>query len=231
MSATQSINHGWFESHSGGALANAVAAAGGGDSSVQGNEQVNLQRINHRLRRFVRMSKLKKVALNVIAQQLTEAEIGHLRGVFELLDTQNKGVIGPDELQDVVQQDGMVVENAQEDVLQLLQGIDIDGSNSLNYREFLAATMERNIFIREQNIRCAFDYFDLDGNSEITLQNLVKIFGAEEHAREIMGDVNLSGEGAINYDEFKTMMMDMPLDGREQMTPRTPRTPRFTLRT
>lgn len=45
-----------------------------------------------------------------------------------------------------------------------------------------------------------------------------------------MGDVNLSGEGAINYDEFKTMMMDMPLDGRDQMTPRTPRTPRFTLR-
>lgn len=65
---------------------------------------------------------------------------------------------------------------------------------------------------------------------QITLQNLVKIFGAEEHAREIMGDVNLSGEGAINYDEFKTMMMDMPLDGRDQMTPRTPRTPRFTLR-
>lgn len=40
-----------------------------------------MQRINHRLRRFVGMSKLKKVALNVIAQQLTEAEIGHLRGV------------------------------------------------------------------------------------------------------------------------------------------------------
>lgn len=40
-----------------------------------------MQRINHRLRRFVGMSKLKKVALNVIAQKLTEAEIGHLRGV------------------------------------------------------------------------------------------------------------------------------------------------------
>lgn len=40
-----------------------------------------MQRINHRLRRFVGMSKLKKVALNVIAQQLTEAEIGHLREV------------------------------------------------------------------------------------------------------------------------------------------------------
>ena len=29
--------------------------------------------------------------------------------------------------------------------------------------------------------------------TQITLANLVKIFGAEEHAREIMGDVNLSG--------------------------------------
>lgn len=45
------------------------------------NGQVSMQRINHRLRRFVGMSKLKKVALNVIAQQLTEKEIGHLRGV------------------------------------------------------------------------------------------------------------------------------------------------------
>lgn len=118
----------------------------------------------------------------------------------------------------------------QEDVVRLLQGIDIDGSNSLNYREFLAATMERSIFIREENIRCAFDYFDLDGNSEITLANLVKIFGAEEHAREIMGDVNLSGEGVISYEEFKSMMTEMPLDGRDPLTPRTPRTP-FTVRT
>eukprot|EP00752_Nemacystus_decipiens_P008887 g7932.t1 len=178
MSATQSINHSWFDTPSGGAIADATAAAAGGASeSTPGGDHVNMQRINHRLRRFVRMSKLKKVALNVIAQQLTETEIGHLRGVFELLDRHDKGVIGPDELQEVVVQDG--IENSEED---------------------------------------------------ITLQNLVKIFGAEEHAREIMGDVNLSGEGAINYDEFKTMMMDMPLDGRDQMTPRTPRTPRFTLR-
>lgn len=66
--------------------------------------------------------------------------------------------------------------------------------------------------------------------TQITLANLVKIFGAEEHAREIMGDVNLSGEGVIRYEEFKSMMMEMPLDGRDPLTPRTPRTP-FTVRT
>lgn len=99
-----------------------------------------MQRINHRLRRFVGMSKLKKVALNVIAQQLTEAEIGHLRGVFERLDAEGNGVISVNELEQVVQQEGLG--SLQDDVVRLLQGIDIDGSNSLNYREFLAATME-----------------------------------------------------------------------------------------
>lgn len=74
-------------------------------------------------------------------------------------------MISTNELEQVVQQEGL--DNLQDDVVRLLQGIDIDGSNSLNYREFLAATMERNIFIREENIRCAFDYFDLDSNSEV----------------------------------------------------------------
>ncbi|CAN0550534.1 unnamed protein product, partial [Laminaria digitata] len=60
--------------------------------------------------------------------------------VFERLDAEGNGVISVNELEQVVQQDGF--ENLQEDVVRLLQGIDIDGSNSLNYREFLAATME-----------------------------------------------------------------------------------------
>lgn len=72
--------------------------------------------------------------------------------VFEVLDSGNKGVIGPDELREVVQQDGM--ENSEEDVLQLLQGIDIDGSNSLNYREFLAATMEASP-VGSMDVLCA----------------------------------------------------------------------------
>ena len=60
--------------------------------------------------------------------------------MFERLDAEGNGVISVNELEQVVQQDGF--ENLQEDVVRLLQGIDIDGSNSLNYREFLAATME-----------------------------------------------------------------------------------------
>lgn len=39
-----------------------------------------------------------------------------------------------------MRQDGL--KTSEEDALWLMQGIDIDGSNSINYREFLAATMQ-----------------------------------------------------------------------------------------
>lgn len=164
-----------------------------------------VERINHRLRRFVGMGKLKKVALNVIAQHLTEAQIGHLRDVFQSLDADGNGSISVEELRNIVAQEGFQV--LEEDVERLLHGIDIDGSNTLDYREFLAATMERSIFIREENMRRGFAYFDLDNTGQITMANLTKIFGSEQHAREIMGDVDINSDGFIEYSEFREMML------------------------
>lgn len=54
-------------------------------------------------------------------------------------------------------------------------------------QEFLAATIDRNLFIREDNVRRAFQYFDVEGSGSITVGDLVTIFGSEAHAREIVG--------------------------------------------
>lgn len=66
--------------------------------------------------------------------------------------------------------------------------------------------MERSVYVREENIAKAFAYFDEDGDGKITVQNLVQVMGSEEKARELMGAVDLNGDGAISYDEFKAMM-------------------------
>ena len=47
----------------------------------------------------------------------------------------------------------------------------------LKKKEFLAATMERNIYIRDENIRRAFKFFDQDSDGQITIQNLISIMG------------------------------------------------------
>lgn len=67
----------------------------------------------------------------------------------------------------------------------LLQA-DIDNSGTIDYGEFLAATLHLNKMEREENLVAAFAYFDKDGSGYITideLQQACKDFG--------LGDVQL----------------------------------------
>jgi calcium-dependent protein kinase len=40
-----------------------------------------------------------------------------------------------------------------DDLLAIMQGADTDGSGEINYTEFLAATIDANIFMREDYLR------------------------------------------------------------------------------
>ena len=51
-----------------------------------------------RLKQFSAMNKLKKMALKVIAESLSEEEIAGLTAMFEAMDTDNSGAITFDEL-------------------------------------------------------------------------------------------------------------------------------------
>ncbi|XP_051149762.1 calcium-dependent protein kinase 11-like isoform X2 [Andrographis paniculata] len=52
-----------------------------------------------RLKQFSAMNKLKKMALRVIAERLSEEEIGGLRQLFKMIDTDNSGTITFEELE------------------------------------------------------------------------------------------------------------------------------------
>lgn len=63
---------------------------------------------------------------------------------------------------------------------------DIDNSGTIDYGEFLAATLHMNKMEREENLLAAFSFFDKDGSGYITideLQQACKDFG--------LGDVQL----------------------------------------
>jgi hypothetical protein len=104
----------------------------------------------------------------------------------------------------------------------------------IDYSEFLAATLRRNQFLREERLQYAFSIFDKDGNGSISVAELVEVMGSVEHAREVMGHRNRQqrdrrtdcgggdaggdlgvgdggggehdSDGEISYEEFKTMM-------------------------
>lgn len=57
------------------------------------NFTTNTGRMHHRLKRFVGAGNLKKMALNIIASNLAEEDIGHLRKLFHSIDIDGNGVI------------------------------------------------------------------------------------------------------------------------------------------
>ena len=76
----------------------------------------------------------------------------------------------------------------------LLQA-DIDNNGTIDYGEFLAATLHLNKMEREDNLVAAFSYFDKDGSGYITideLQQACKDFGLGDlHLDETIKEIDL----------------------------------------
>ncbi|KAF9608500.1 hypothetical protein IFM89_009866 [Coptis chinensis] len=161
-----------------------------------------------RLKNFSAMNKLKKMALRVIAERLSEEEIGGLKELFKMIDTDNSGTITLDELKDGLKRVGS--ELMDPEIKALMDAADIDNSGSLDYGEFLAATVHLNKMDREENLVSAFSFFDKDGSGFITideLQEACRQFGLSEvHLDEIVKEVDQDNDGQIDYGEFAAMM-------------------------
>ncbi|KAL9463904.1 hypothetical protein AB3S75_001659 [Citrus x aurantiifolia] len=161
-----------------------------------------------RLKHFSAMNKLKKMALRVIAERLNEEEIGGLKELFKMIDTDNSGTITFDELKDGLKRVGSQL--MESEIKDLMDAADIDNSGTIDYGEFLAATLHLNKLEREENLLSAFSFFDKDASGYITideLQHACKEFGISElHLDDMIKEIDQDDDGQIDYEEFAAMM-------------------------
>ncbi|XP_060212326.1 calcium-dependent protein kinase SK5-like [Lycium barbarum] len=161
-----------------------------------------------RLKQFSAMNKLKKMALRVIAERLSEEEIGGLKELFKMLDTDNSGTITFEELKEGLRRVGS--ELMESEIKDLMDAADIDNNGTIDYGEFIAATVHLNKLEREENLVSAFAFFDKDGSGYITIEELeqaCKEFGLSElNLDEIIKDIDQDNDGQIDYGEFSAMM-------------------------
>jgi len=171
------------------------------------------------LKSFSVMNKLKKASLNVIATQLTDGAIRELKEMFMAMDENNDGTLSVSELKEGLVKAGVAIPP---DLQQMMDNIDTDGSGVIDYSEFMAATMDKRRYIQEDVCWRAFKTFDVDGSGTIDKGELMKLLGVdsitdmmdvqvtEKEVDAIMKEVDLNGDGKIDFNEFLTMMRRMP---------------------
>ncbi|KAM7500963.1 hypothetical protein LguiA_025377 [Lonicera macranthoides] len=113
-----------------------------------------------RLKQFRAMNKLKKLALKVIAESLSEEEIKGLKAMFKNIDTDKSGTITYEELKSGLARLGSKLSEAE--VQQLMEAADVDGNGTIDYIEFITATMHRHKLETDEHLLKAFRFFDKD---------------------------------------------------------------------
>ncbi|KAH7373889.1 hypothetical protein KP509_17G078900 [Ceratopteris richardii] len=162
-----------------------------------------------RMKQFRAMNKLKKLALKVIAGNLSEEEVTGLKEMFRSIDVDNSGTLTMEELKAGLAKQGSVL--AESEVLQLMEAADVDGSGTIDYMEFLTATVHMNKMDKDDHLYAAFKYFDKDNSGYITTDELAQALrehnmGDQQAIREIIAEVDTDGDDRINYQEFVAMM-------------------------
>ena len=95
-----------------------------------------------------------------------------------------------------------------QDATEFFKSVDVDKSGAIDYVEWCAATIDKRALINESNLKACFQLFDKDGGGTISAQEIAQILGYSMHQdkevwNEIISEVDLNGDGQIDYDEFK----------------------------
>ena len=97
-----------------------------------------------------------------------------------------------------------------EELCELFKSIDVDKNGKIDYTEFLAATLQKKMYLKEERLYEAFCNFDLDGCGKITKEELMNVLKSdpsqENEIENIIKSIDKNGEGSINYKEFLEMM-------------------------
>ncbi|TYJ43150.1 hypothetical protein E1A91_A03G134400v1 [Gossypium mustelinum] len=139
--------------------------------------------------------------------QLEELEL-----VFKRFDINGDGKISSSELGSVLGSLGL--QPSEDELLKIIKEIDTDGDGFIDFKEFVELNtkgVDSNKVL--ENLKDAFLVYDIDGNGFITAEELHQVFkslGDEcliMECRKMISGVDKDGNGMIDFEEFKVMMM------------------------
>ena len=110
------------------------------------------------MKTFMEAVNFKKATLIYLAAKLPEGCIEDLRTLFIKVDSNGDGRITSDEFQSAIKK--YDIDYTSQQMQDLIYMLDINNNGYIDYTEFLAGCMKSKIYLKEENLKIAFSYFD-----------------------------------------------------------------------
>ncbi|XP_059140606.1 neo-calmodulin-like isoform X1 [Physella acuta] len=175
-----------------------------------------LQAIPEKVDKTNILNKYSDTQIRVKGKKIKAHNIRELRQAFQLFDKDGDGSISTEELGTVMRNLGQFP--SMDELNQMLREIDIDGDGTFSFEEFVqvmanvGGISENSEEDEEEELRQAFRVFDKSGCGYITpsdLRAVLQCMGedlTEEEIDEMIAEVDIDGDGRIDFEEFITCM-------------------------
>ncbi len=172
------------------------------------SENPSLLQASHRsttFQKYLALQKLKKAALVVIASNLTHDQVGSLGDIFRRIDQTGDGTMTLTELDHAIAH-GNFSKEIQLELSAMKEELALSDSDTLNWKAFLAAAMDKNLVLREDKIKFAFDHFKHSDADYLALDDFKAIFESDGQAAEIFNYLDQDRDGKVSFDDFRCAM-------------------------
>lgn len=199
ISAEEAFNHPWLTEN----------------NTIKDNARFTMSSLRN-MKMFHAKQKLQKASLTYIVNNLISKDKKNtLISLFQQIDINGDGILTREEIINGYKF-SMPFEDIESQIDDILNEVDLDKNGTIDYSEFVMATLDKKFLLNEEILDNTFKMFDRDGGGSISLLEIKQTLGKAvdyQSISEMINEFDLNGDGEISFDEFHLMMrklMDKP---------------------
>ena len=103
-------------------------------------------------------------------------------------------------------------DDTDKEINNIMATLHVDKNHEINYSEFIAATLDKKLYLSKEKLWSVFKYFDIDNSNFITANSLKEAMARggrkipQEELEDMIREIDSSLDGKVSWDEFYEMM-------------------------